>query len=425
VLFGLAPALQAKGANLASMLREASTAVSDSRSLSRHLLIGCEVALTFVLLTGSVLLLRTFFDLLRVAPGFEPNDVLTFQVSLPGLRYRSNEQAIQFMREAQAKISAVTGVESVGVVSHLPFDDNFPNWYDYYWADGAPQQEQNTLMADHRSVLPGFFDSLGITFVAGRNFDSADDVAKRKVAIIDDSMAKRLWPDGDAIGKKLNVENGDFVRDVAEVVGVVKHVQYHSLTNQVRPQVYLPYRMAVRANMSFAVRSKLPPQALTALIRAQVKSLDKDLPVANVRPMDAYVADARRETRFIAMLCGCLGAIALLLSCIGIYGVTSSMVTRRTKEIGLRMALGAQRSTVMTMILRGAMVPVIVGGALGVGLSLGLMPLLSSLLYGVHPIDPLVLVSVAIFLCFVGLVASSVPTQRVIRGNPISALRCE
>jgi putative ABC transport system permease protein len=245
------------------------------------------------------------------------------------------------------------------------------------------------------------------------------------VVIIDDSLAKQLWPGLDVIGKQLNVENGDFVRDVAEVIGVVKHVQYHSLTNQVRPQLYLPYTMAARPNMSVTVLAKSSPELLIPLIRREVGEIDKDLPLANVRLMDDYVSDARISTRFVTFLCGALGAIALLLSCIGIYGVTSGSVTSRTKEIGVRMALGAQQHNIAVMVLRKSMAPVILGGLVGMVLSFGLTPLLSSLLLGVRPIDPLVLISVLFFLCFVGLLASSLPMQRVLRGNPITALHCE
>lgn len=425
ISFGISPALEARGIDLASVLRGVSRSTTENNHLFRQLLIGCQVALTFVLLTSSVLLIRTFIDFLRVNPGFDPRNALTFHISLPDVRYPTPQSAAQFLHELQRRLSTLPGVQSVGVVSHLPFDDSLPNWYDYYWREGAPVQEQNTLMADHRSVFPGFFDSLGITFVAGRNFDSSDEVAKRKVVIIDDSMAKQLWPDGNAVGKELNVQNGNFVRDVAEIVGVVKHVQYHSLTDQVRPQLYLPYAMAARENMSFIVRAKSSPQSLTPLIRREVASLDKNLPVANVRRMDDYVADARMQTRFITVLCGSLGGIALLLSCIGIYGVTSSTVTKRTKEIGIRMAVGAQRHNIVAMILRNSMAPVLWGGLLGLALSLGLTPLLSSLLFGIRPIDPAVLIFILMFLYLVGLLASCLPTQRVLRGNPLAALRYE
>lgn len=425
VLFGLSPAFEAKAINLAGVMREASRTATGRRHASGRFLIAGEVALTFALMTGAVLLIRTFVDVLHVDPGFDPQNVLTFHVSLPGVRYPTPEKAVGFIRDAQRSVSEVPGVESVGVVSHLPFDDSLPNWYDYFWREGAPQEEQNTFMADHRSVLPSFFDSVGARFVAGRNFNSSDEVANRKVAIIDESIATQLWPNGDAIGKSINIENGSFNRDVAEVVGVVRHVQFHSLTNPVRPQVYLPYRMAIRANMSFTVRSKASPASLVPMIRQQIANLDKDLPVANVRMMDDYVAGARLQARFVAVLCGSLGAIALLLSCIGIYGVTSAAVLRRTKEIGVRMALGAQRHSIVWMVLRASMPPVILGGIVGFWLSIGAAPLLSSLLYGVKPISAPVLLSVLAFLCVVGLIASFLPTQRVIFINPIVALRCE
>jgi putative ABC transport system permease protein len=425
IVVGLSPALEARGINLNAVLRESSRTATENKHIIRQLLIAGEVALTFVLLTCSVLFIRTFVDLLDVEPGFRSKNVLTFQVSLPNVRYSTPQAADQLFRELQRRLSALPGVQSVGIVSHLPFDDSLPNWYDYFWREGAPKQEQNTLMADHRAVYPGFFDSMGISFVAGRNFDSADEGSRRKVAIIDDSLAKQLWPGQDAIGKQLNVENGDFVRDVAEVIGVVKHVQYHSLTNQVRPQIYLPYRIASRPNMSVTLLANASPELLIPLIRRQVSEIDNNLPLANVRLMDDYVSDARISTRFVTFLSGSLGAIALLLCSIGIYGVTSSSVISRTKEIGVRMALGAQQHTIAVMVLRKSMAPVVLGALVGVALSFGLTPVLSSLLLGVRPIDPLVLISVLFCLCLIGLLASSLPTQRVLRGNPIHALRCE
>jgi putative ABC transport system permease protein len=423
LLFGLAPVLRSRSLNPASVLRETSQTITEN-DFSRQVVIGCEIALTFVMLTSSVLLLRAFIDLLRVDPGFNPSNVLTFRLSLPGVRYSKAESALTFIREMQAKLLTIPTVESVGVVSHLPFDDSLPNWYAYFWREDAPAEDQNTLMADHRSTLPGFFDSLGVTFVAGRNFDTSDEVAKRKVVIIDDALAKRVWPNGNEIGQKLNVENGEFVRDVAEVIGVVKHVQYHSLTNLVRPQLYLPYYMAVRSNMSFTVHTTSSPQQVLPLIRGKVASLDKDLPVANVRLMEDYVSAARMKNRFVATVFGLLAAIALLLSCVGVYGMTFNMVSRRKREIGIRMASGAQRHDIAMLVLRETIMPVLWGGLAGIGLSLGLVPFLSSLLYGVRLRDPAILGSVFVFVLLVGLVASLLPTQRALRGNPIMALRC-
>lgn len=425
LLFGLFPAFETRLLDLAGVLRSTSTTTTDGRTAFRHLLVGCQVALTFVLLVGSALLIRTFVSLLQVEPGFNPANVLTFQASLANVRYPTPDRSINFIREAQKTLAALPGVQSVGVVSHLPFDDNLPNWYSYYWREGAPAQDQNTLMADHRSALPDFFNSLGVTFVSGRNFNGTDDQANRKVVIIDDLLANQLWPHGNAVGQLLNIENGDFVRDVAEVIGVVKHVQFHSLTNPVRPQVYLRYPMAVRANMSFTVRSNLSREALLPMVRGAMAKLDKDLPVANPRPLVDYVSDTRRETRFITVLCGAMAVIALLLSCVGIYGVTSASVSRRTKEIGVRLALGAQEREIVTIVLRGSMPAVIIGAAVGFVFTFILMPLLSSLLVGVRPIEPTVLISVSLLLALVGLIASCVPVQRVLRRNPLNALRYE
>jgi predicted permease len=425
ILFGLAPAWQAAKVDLIETLKEGGRTITSDRRGFRNLLVICEVALGFVLLIGACLMIRTFQGLLRVDPGFDPNHVLTFQVSLPSVRYPKPELGVAFVRELQKRLSALPGVQSAGAVSHLPFDDNLGNWYSYYWAEGAPKQEQNTRMADHRSVLAGFFPSLGVTFVAGRNFDLSDEVANRKVVIIDDTLAEQVWPNGDAIGKRLNIENGQFVRDVAEVVGVVKHVQYHSLANQVRPQLYLPYPRAVRANMAFTVRTTNAPLSYVDLIRQEVWKMDKDLPVSNVRPMEEYIFKTRSQTRFVTMLSGALAGIALLLACIGIYGVTASSVLQRTNEIGIRMAMGAQRLTILKAVLRQSMVPTIWGTGIGFVLSLLLTPLFSNLLFGVRPTDPATFAITSVFLCAVGLLASYVPAHRATRTSPMAALRYE
>ena len=425
ILFGLAPAWQAAKVDLVETLKEGGRATTSDRSGLRNVLVVCEVALGFVLLISACLMIRTFQRLLRVDPGFNPNHILTFQVSLPSVRYPKPELAVGFVRELQKRLSALPGVQSAGAVSHLPFDDNLGNWYSYYWPEGAPKQEQNTRMADHRSVLAGFFPSLGVTFVAGRNFDISDEVANRKVVIIDDTLAEQVWPNGGAIGKGLNIENGQFVRDVAEVVGVVKHVQYHSLANQVRPQLYLPYPLAVRANMSFTVRTTGAPLTYVDLIRREVWKMDKDLPVSNIRAMEEYILKARSQTRFVTMLSSALAAIALLLACIGIYGVTASLVLQRTNEIGIRMAMGAQRLAILSVVLRQSMVPTIWGMGIGFVLSLLLTPLLSNLLFGIRPMDPATFAITSVFLCAVGLLASCVPAYRATRTSPMVALRYE
>jgi putative ABC transport system permease protein len=425
ILFGLAPALGATKLNLVESLKEGGRAAAGGGQRPRNVLVAAEVALGFVLLAGAALLLQTLASLLRVNPGFKAEHVMTVRLSVSGAKYQTPESAIQFFRELQKKLSASNGIDSVGVISHLPFDDTLPNWYGYYWPEGAPKTEQNTVMADHRSILPGYFQSLGAQFVAGRDFDAIDVQENRPIAIVDENVAARAWPNGSAVGKKLNVENGNFVRDTVEVVGVVKHIQSHSLTDQVRGQIYLLYPRAVRAHMALTVRSNIDPQSLVTLIRREVASFDKDMPVYGILPLRDYVEKARRPARFTSTLAGIMAAIAVLLACIGIYGVASYAVLQRTGEIGVRMALGARPGEIFAMILRQSMLPVVTGVFVGLGLSLALTPLLSRLLFGVRAGDPATIAAAGVLLFSVGMLACYLPARRATRLDPVAALRYE
>jgi putative ABC transport system permease protein len=427
VLFGLSPALMAREARLASLLRQGSRAATATRHRFGQILIAGEVALTFVILTCAILLVTTFLGILHVSPGFQAANVLTFRVSFLGERYPTPEVDREFLVELQRRLYALPGVLEVGFASHLPFDDALPNWYDYVWRDGAPKDEQNTLMADHRAASPDFFNSLGVQLILGRNFDTSDEVSRHKVAIIDDSLARQLWPGQSAAGKLINVEiqSGDFGREVAEVIGVVRHVDSHSLTLPERGQVYLPYRMAARNNMYFVVRTRTSPMPLIPLIRRQVASLDRELPVAAVRLMSDYVLEAQRQSRFVAVLAEALAGIAVLLASMGIYGVTASSVTGRTREMGIRMVLGALPGHIVSLASNAALRPIVAGTVAGLGLSFAVTPMLSSLLFGVRAISLPILTGALGFLAAIAIVAIMIPTVRVVRNDPIGALRCE
>jgi putative ABC transport system permease protein len=429
ILCGVVPALGATKVNLVGALKEGGRTIAAGRRSSRNVLVAAEVALGFVLMIGAGLMIQTFAGLLRVDPGFAPANVLTFQISTVSPKYETAEAGVTFYSQLQKNLAAVPGVDSVGAVSHLPFDDTLPNWYSYYWAEGAPKQEQNTIMADHRSILPGYFRSIGATLIAGRDFDDFDVKEKRAVAIVDDAVAEKLWPNGNAIGKRLNIEHKITVfemdRSAMEVVGVVKHVQSHSLTDRVRGQIYMPYPQAIRPHMAFTIKSTASPEALLPFLQDEVSKLDKDLPIYNVQPMDAYVAKARRETRFTTTLAGGLALIALLLACTGIYGVTSYSVLQRTSELGTRIALGAQPVDIFGLVLREGMLPVSSGLIVGLALSFGLTPLLSGLLFGVHATDGVTLVATSMSLGGVGMLACYLPARRAMRVDPLVALRYE
>jgi putative ABC transport system permease protein len=425
LLFGLAPALGAGKVDLAKSLKEARQTGSLASRRHRNLLVSAEVALGFILLIGAGLMLQTFAKLLQVNPGFDPANVLTFRVSVPWEKYNTSASGVRFLRTLKENLAGIPGVEAAGISSHLPFDDTLPNWYSFYWPEGAPKEQQNTIMADHRSILPGYFQSMGVTFLAGRDFDDHDTEENLKLAIIDDTVAQEAWPGEAAIGKRINMENGNFVRDTAQVIGVVKHLQYHTLTDQVRGQIYLLYPHAVRTHMAVTLKSKLNSERLVPLIRQQVAALDKDLPIYHVALMTEYVESARRQTRFVTSLAGVMAGIALLLACTGIYAVTTYSVVQRTTELGIRTALGAPSGELFRLVLRQSMLPVALGISIGVVLSLLLTPLLSSLLFGVRPADAPTYVAAALLLSAAALIASVLPARRTMRVDPMVALRYE
>jgi len=430
ILFGLAPALSVARGDLVEVLKEGGKTTATGKPWLRQLLIVSEVALGSILLVGTGLMVRTFTSLLRVDPGFHPENVMTFQLAFSGSRYQTVDSVTNFLKELRSSLAALPGTEAVGGVSHLPLDEGKGNWYSYYWADGAPADKQNTVMADHRSTLPGYFRSLGATMLAGREFDDTDDARHTHVAIVDDTVAEQLWPSEEALGRKISVEDSpagpfQFERESVVVVGVVKHIQSHTLTSKGRGQIYLPVPLAPRPIYSIVVRTTEPIETFSAYVRQTVRKLDKAMPVSNLHPQMDYVDNARAQTRFVTVLSGALGSLALFLACIGIYGVTSHTVAERKREIAIRIAVGADSSDVGKMVLRQSGTPVIAGVIAGLGLAAALTPLLSGMLFGVRPSDPLTYVFIAFVLGAVGLLACYVPARRATRVDPMIALRCE
>jgi predicted permease len=430
ILFGLAPALSVARGDLLEILKESGKATTTGKPWLRQLLIVSEVSLGCILLVGTGLMIRTLTSLLRVDPGFHAEKVLTFQLSFPWSRYGTVESLTNFLKELRTNLSAMPGTQSVGGVSHLPLDEGLGNWYSYYWPEGAPVEQQNTVMADHRATLPGYFRTIDATLLAGREFEDTDDAVHTHVAIVDDTVAEQVWPGQNAIGKKLSVEDSpagafQFIREPVVVIGVVKHIQAHSLTSKGRGQIYLPVPLAPRPAFSLVVRTTAPIETFAAYVQQAVKKLDKEMPVSNLRPQMEYVEKARAQTRFVTVLAGALAALALFLASIGIYGVTSYSVAQRKREIAIRMAVGANSADVGRMVLRQSGLPVVVGVLAGLAMAAALTPLLSGLLYGVRPSDPLTYGAISLVLAAVGILACYIPARRATKVDPMIALRCE
>jgi predicted permease len=430
VLFGLAPALSVARGDLLEILKKSGKTGTPGKPWLRQLLIVSEVALGCIILVGTGLMIRTFSSLLHVDPGFHPGNVLTFQLAFSGSRYRTVESVTSFLQELRTNLGAMPGTQSVSGVSHLPLDEGKGNWYSYYWPEGAPAQQQNTVMADHRSTLPGYFRTLGATMLTGREFEDTDDAAHTHVCIVDDTVADAIWHGQDVVGKKLSVEDSptgpfQFVRESVVVIGVVKHIQSHSLTSKGRGQIYLPVPLAPRPVYSLIVRTTAPMQTFAAYVKREVKKLDKEMPVSNLRPQMEYVEMARAQTRFVTVLAEALAALALFLACIGIYGVTSYSVAQRTSEIAIRLALGAHSTDIRGLVLRQGVMPVAVGVVAGLLLAAAVAPLLSGLLFGVRPSDPLTYAAISLVLAAVGVLACYIPARRATRVDPMVALKYE
>jgi predicted permease len=419
-IVALAPISTVRHLKLAEDLKRSGRSTTRRQSKSTMVLVATEVALAFVLLIGTGLLVRTFVNILRVNPGFRAENVFTLRVGVPNY---------DVLREVQRALTALPGVRSVSTVSHLPLDDG-GNWYDYYWKDGTPADQQNTVMADMRSVLPGYFDTIGAQLIQGRDFTESDDASHQHVAVIDEILARQLGPGELALGKRINVSDSpkgpyQFERDWLVVVGVVRHVQCHTLTATVRPQIYLPYPLAPRPSMSMVIRAPAAVPGLASSVRQQIAGLNRNVPVTHLEPLSSVIERARAESRFVSVLATLLSIVALQLALGGIYGVLSYSVVLRTAEIGIRMAVGAQRTQIMRLVLAEGFLAVALGIVAGAIFSAASMPLLDHLLFEIKPGNLEVYLLSIISILLLSGISMLVPALRAIRIDPLTALARE
>ena len=420
VLFGLAPALRTMRVNLTNSLKEGgrSTGEGVQRNIARSILIVAESAVAVILLIGAGLLVRSLIKLQHTSPGFDSHNVLTMRLDLPDIKYPSEEKTTSFFQQLETRIGGLPGVESTGMITELPLSGQ-PNDIPYY-VDGRPPESQS-LGGDFRFVNTQYFQSLRIPLLRGRNFTDAEVLRSEKVIIISDLLAKEAFPNEDPLGHRLAMGMGDL--GFFEIVGVVGDIRHRELESEPIPTMYMP---SLRRNwMNLVIRAQGDPGYLAAAVRAEVKGIDPDQPVASVKSMDEWLATSVSSHRYRTMLLALFALIALILASTGIYGVMAYSVAQRTHEIGVRMALGARRFDVLKLVVQQGMLLVVIGVVLGILGAVALTRVMSSVLYEITPKDPVTFVGVAIFLTAVALIACYIPARRATKVDPLVALRYE
>jgi predicted permease len=423
VLFSLAPLFEVLKADLGpSLQRQGRSAPGPVRYRARAALVVVQVSLSVVLLIGAALLVRAFFRVQHIDPGFRTDGVLTFRVAVPFQRYRPPAGFNTFSRELQRVLAAIPGVTGVGAVSHLPYDD-LPNWGGGYALE-TTTDTSTAPNADYRTVTPGLFETLGVRLVEGRGFTEAD---QNPVVVVDQRLATRLWPGRSALNQRLLLDPGSNGTPSvkASVVGVVAHLRLRSLVADLTEQVFFPERLVLRNPMAYVVRGDRAAAALAADVRKAIASLDPKLPIYDVRPLDAYVEAARATRRFTMQLAAAFAAVALILACVGVYGVLAYSVARRRHEFGVRLALGAEPGRVVIEVMREGLRLAAIGSAAGVAAALVTSRLLETQLYDVRPHDPVSYLGTVVLLGAAAAIACWIPARRATRVSPMEALRVD
>ncbi len=421
LIFGLAPALQSFKMRTSESLKQGERGAGGLfHSRVRNALVVSEIALALILLVGTGLLLKSFSRLRAVNLGFHPDHVLTMEISLPDARYPDPQKA-GFFAQLLDRVRTLPGVQSAGAIGHLPLGGDMESYY--MQVEGRAPLPNEFANPDCHVVMPGYFEAMKVPLLEGRFPDERDNLQSPHALVINEVVARNVFPNENPIGKRLRMGFNGFS---GEIIGVVGYTSHLSLDSAPVEEVYTPYLQAPYWNqLSLTVRTRSAPMALAQPIRALVRSMDNDEPVAKIRTMEDVAQDSAAEPKFRALLLGSFAFAALLLGGIGLYGVMSYAVAQRTRELGVRMALGASRSQMTELVLRDGLRLTLMGLAIGIAGSLALVHLLSSMLYEVRPTDPLTFATMSIFLGVIALLASCLPARRAAKVDPMVALRYE
>jgi putative ABC transport system permease protein len=422
-LFGLAPAARACRADLNESLKEGTrrTTVTLRSRHTSDLLVVSELALAAVLLVGGGLLLKSYALLESVNPGFQPRKLLTLCVNLPTSRYSDNSKRALFFEQVLERIKSVPGVQSAGASVTLPMSGDWSSADFGIQGRGFPADQQP--VAERESVSPDYFHTMEIPLLRGRLFTEEDRDGNLPVVIINQTMAERFWPNEDAVGKRLLGLTDKY--EWQEIVGVVGDVKHGGLDSASELQTYVPYLQVPSSWMAIVVRTTSEPASLVSSVSHQIYAVDREQPVVRVRTMEKILADSIADRRTSAFLMGAFAGLACLIAAVGIYGVVSYSMTQRTHEIGVRMALGAEKRAVLAMVLGQGLKTAGIGVGIGGVGALGLTRFLASHLYGVKPSDPVIFIAALLILIAVALLASYLPARRATKVDPMVALRYE
>jgi predicted permease len=419
MISGLVPALQYSKPNLNEMMKDAgrSSTKGGRRLLVRNALVVLEVASALVLLVGAGLLIKSFWQMRKVDPGFNPDNALTISVALPRSKYADNNQQVAFFQQLIEKVGALPSVQAAGVTSSLPLGggDNMVG----FEIQGRPRGVgQNTNLY---SVSAEYFKAMGIPLLRGRLFTESDTGDSPRVVVINETIAKRIIPDEDPVGKRIKFDTGE----INEIVGIVGDVKQYGLDQATPMQTYYPHTQQPRSSMTLVIRTVGDPTSFTAAVRNAVLQLDKEQPISNIRTLAQRLSTSNAPRQFYLVVLGIFAAVAMLLAAGGIYGVLCYAVTQRTHEIGIRMALGAGQGDVLKLVVGHGMLLTLLGMAAGLAAAFALTRWMKTLLFEVKPTDPLTFSSIALLLLAVALLACWIPARRATKVDPLIALKHE
>jgi putative ABC transport system permease protein len=423
IVLALAPGISIYGPRLEETLRLGNRGADEvQRKRLRRLLVVSEVALAVVLLIGAGLMVESYRRLYRVDPGFRPQNVLTAEVTLPYLSYARDDQRSAFFDQSLQRIRDINGVESAGAASYIPLAGSDLQWS--FVPEGQAVEEGKEPAASYRVVDGDYFRAMGFKLVSGRLFETRDHQLAPPSVIVNETMARQVWPGQQALGKRIRIGSIGSTQPWATVIGVVGDVHHSGLDVPAPAEMYLPYSpLWWEPTMTLVVRTKVDPVRLVDAVRSSVWAVDKDLPLYNVRTMTQVVDESLARQRLNLMLISLFASVALVLAMVGIYGIMAQSVVQETQKIAVRMALGALRRDILTQVLQQGLVLVAGGVILGVLVAIGVTRLMASLLFGVTATDPATFFAVAFTFVLVALIALSIPALRATRVDPLVCLK--